>query len=110
VRIRRRLGIPIGERGAAAMLRAMRVHANFAEYVPLALVLLLMLEIQGVSAYIVNLLGFALVSGRALHAFGVSREQEDYRFRVFGMAMTLSAIGIASVFLLLGYSASLLYR
>jgi uncharacterized membrane protein YecN with MAPEG domain len=103
VRLRRRLGIPIGERGSAEMLRAMRVHANFAEYVPLALLLILMLEFQGASAYIVNLLGLVLLGGRAVHAFGVSREPEDYRFRVFGMAMTFSVIGMAAAFLLFSY-------
>ena len=103
VRIRRKLGIAIGDHGNPEMLRAMRVHANFAEYVPLALVLMLMLEIQGVSAYIVNLLGIALVAGRVVHALGVSRHREDYHFRVIGMAMTFTVIGTTSVFLVLQY-------
>ena len=35
--MRRRLKIAIGDEGNPTMLRAMRVHSNFAEYVPLGL-------------------------------------------------------------------------
>jgi uncharacterized protein len=44
LRLRRSLRIPIGDSGNSAMLRAMRVHSNFAEHVPLALVLILLVE------------------------------------------------------------------
>jgi uncharacterized protein len=39
-RLRRTLKIAIGDGGSQVMLRAMRVHSNFAEYVPLSLILL----------------------------------------------------------------------
>ena len=42
--LRRRPGIAIGDSGDERMLRAMRVHANFAEYVPLTLLMLLLLR------------------------------------------------------------------
>jgi uncharacterized protein len=103
VRLRRKLRIPIGDQGTPAMIRAMRVHANFAEYVPLTLLAMLMLELQGTSDLFVHTLGALLLVGRVAHAFGVSRAAEDYRYRVFGMAMTLSAVGMAAVALLIGY-------
>ena len=37
--LRRRLGIAIGDGDDPRMLRAMRAHANFAEYVPFSLLL-----------------------------------------------------------------------
>jgi len=40
LRMRRRLRIAVGDGGDTALLRAMRVHANFAEYVPLSLLLI----------------------------------------------------------------------
>jgi uncharacterized membrane protein YecN with MAPEG domain len=40
VRMRRHLKIAIGDAGNHAMLRAMRVHSNSAEYVPLTLLLI----------------------------------------------------------------------
>lgn len=42
--MRRRLGIAIGDAGNESMLRAMRVHSNFAEYVPLSLLLIYFVE------------------------------------------------------------------
>ena len=101
LRLRRTLGVGLGDQGEPRILRAMRVHANFAEYVPLTLVLILMLELQSASAGPVHFLSACLVTGRISHAFGVSREPEDYRFRVFGMVMTFTALGGAAVRLLL---------
>ena len=45
LRLRRQLRIAIGDKGDERMLRAMRAHANFAEYVPLALLLIYLVEI-----------------------------------------------------------------
>ncbi|MEQ8857646.1 MAG: MAPEG family protein [Pseudomonadales bacterium] len=92
LRLRRRLGIAIGDGGDDLMLRAMRAHANFAEYTPLALLLVLMLELQGGSPWQVHALGAMLLAGRTLHAFGVSRTPERYVYRVSGMALTFTVI------------------
>lgn len=89
---RRRLKIAIGDSGDQQMLRAIRVHANFVEYVPMALLLLFLLETGGASTTIVHLLCGCLLLGRLSHAFGVSQQKENYRFRVFGMALTFTAI------------------
>ena len=40
LRLRRHLKIAVGDAGNTQMLRAMRAHANFAEYVPMCLLLL----------------------------------------------------------------------
>jgi len=87
------------------MLRAMRVHSNFAEYVPLSLILIYFVETRGVHPLCVHLLGLGLLAGRASHAFGVSQAKENYRFRVFGRAMTLTTIILSSVYLLVAYVA-----
>jgi uncharacterized membrane protein YecN with MAPEG domain len=76
LRLRRRLRIPLGDGGAEQMVRAMRVHANFAEYTPLTLLCLFMLELQHVPLVAINALGTALVLGRLLHAHGVSAAPE----------------------------------
>jgi uncharacterized membrane protein YecN with MAPEG domain len=46
LRLRGWLRIPVGDGGNEHMLRAMRVHANFAEYAPLSLLLILMFELR----------------------------------------------------------------
>ncbi|MBX9757735.1 MAG: MAPEG family protein [Beijerinckiaceae bacterium] len=100
INVRRSSKVAIGTNGDAALERAMRVHANFAEYAPLALVLLLMMEMQGANAYWLNALCLALLAGRASHAFGVSSPSEDFRFRGAGMMMTFFVIVASSLSLL----------
>ena len=92
LRMRRRLKIAIGDAGNQAMLRAMRVHSNFAEYVPLSLLLLYFAETSGANPGFVHLLALCLLAGRLAHAFGVSQVDENYRFRVFGMTMTFATL------------------
>ena len=85
-----------------AALRAMLAHANFAEYVPLALLLIYLVEVAPASAVLVHALG------RALHAWGVSRSPEDFRFRVAGMSLTLASLLVASLYLLLVHALTAL--
>jgi hypothetical protein len=101
LRMRRRLRIAIGDAGDQTLLRAMRVHSNFAEYVPLGLILLMLMEAGGAHRWLVHALGACLLVGRVSHAYGVSQATEDYRFRVFGMAMTFVTLVSASIVLLL---------
>ena len=104
IRVRRRLQIAIGHADDAAMERAMRVHANFCEYVPVALLLIYLLEVTlGASTWI-HVLGGTLLLGRLLHAYGVSRPREDFRFRVTGMVLTFTVIISSAIRILLGYS------
>lgn len=101
--LRGNLKISLGDEGNTTMIRAVRVHANFAEYIPLALLVMMMLELQGASSNLIHGLGAALVIGRISHAYGVSQQDEKLAFRVFGMVMTFSVLGVAAVRLLSGY-------
>ena len=98
--LRRTLRIAIGDAGNESMLRAMRVHGNFAEYVPLSLLLIYLVEVTGASPLYVHALGAAVIAGRLSHAIGVSRMKENYAFRIAGMALTLAPIIVASLRLL----------
>ena len=105
LRMRKALRIAIGDSGNAAMLRAMRVHSNFAEYVPLGLILISMVELQAAAPLVVHGLGLgvALLAGRLSHAWGVSQVRENFAFRIFGMAMTLGTLIVCAGFLLLSF-------
>jgi uncharacterized membrane protein YecN with MAPEG domain len=92
IRTRRGAHVALGDGGDRLLLRRMRVQANFAEYVPLALILIGLAESLGAPAALLHGLGTGLVAGRASHAFGVSRDPEDFRFRVAGMGATLTII------------------
>src|SRR3972149_291275 len=78
VRIRFRDRIGLGDAGNPKLQRAIRVHGNFAEYVPLTVILLAFVEMQRFSSLLVHVLCWALVLGRVIHAYGVSKEKEDY--------------------------------
>lgn len=103
IRLRRKLRIGVGDGGNALMLRAMRVHANFAEYVPFTLLLIGMLELSGAHQWIIHLLGTTLCISRCLHAYGVSQAKENYRFRISGMMLSFAVIGGCAVLLFIGF-------
>lgn len=96
IKVRRRVRVAVGDGGNSEMLRAMRVHANFAEYVPFTLVLLGMLELQASPAWVLHALGVLLLVARCSHAYGVSQSDENFRFRVSGMMGTFSTMGVAA--------------
>lgn len=94
--LRRRYDIAIGSGGNARLMRARRAHANFAEYVPLCLLLIFLLETQIGASLWVHVLCVALLGGRLVHAYGVSQVEEKFGFRVAGLVLTLSALISAS--------------
>ncbi|SNY49665.1 hypothetical protein SAMN06297280_1496 [Arsukibacterium tuosuense] len=84
--------VALGSDGQALLERAIRVHANFTEYVPFALLLMFLAEYSGLAPLYLHILGIALVIGRLSHAFGVSQQQEPLKFRVFGMILSMLVI------------------
>jgi uncharacterized protein len=98
---RRANKISIGDGGNPAMLRRMRVHGNFAEYAPLALLLMALAESMHAAPWMMHALGVSLVVGRLTHAAGLAQEVRGGLLRVAGMAVTLTHIGAAAVLCLL---------
>ena len=60
-----------GDGGDDAFAKRIRAHANFSEYVPLALILIGLLEMQGAGHGLLQSLLLALLIGRLLHPFGM---------------------------------------
>lgn len=90
--MRRGARVALGDGGDAALQRRIRVHANFAEYAPFALLTLALAESLRTPAWALHPIGLALIAGRCAHAYGVSRPKEDFRIRVAGMGLTFAAI------------------
>jgi len=91
------LKISVGDGGHPGLKRAIRAHANLIENAPLALILLLSVEVQGFSAPVVHALGGTLVIGRILHAFGLSRYEGTSVGRAVGILLTWVMILVASL-------------
>ena len=81
-------GIPLGDGGDPAMLRLIRGQANFAEYVPLALLMMAMLEYTHTSIYLLHVLGLALLIGRLLHGYALSFKRRFVFGRAAGTILT----------------------
>ncbi len=105
IRLRRRLQIAVGDGDNKALTKAIRAHSNFAEYAPIALVLIFFLETQTDASTWIHVLCGVLLLGRSLHAYGVSQVDEDYRFRVAGMALTFAAIISTAARILFAYAS-----
>ena len=89
---RRANRIGIGTGGDAAMARKVRVHANFAEYVPLALLMLALLELAGTAAAVVWTCGLVLLLARLAHAIGLGGSAGYSAGRFGGTLLTLAVL------------------
>jgi len=94
---RQRKGISLGDMSDEKMLRIVRGQANFAEYVPLALLLMLFLEMSHFSAYLLHALGIALLAGRLLHGYALSFTPGFLFGRVAGTLLTWSVLVIEAL-------------
>jgi uncharacterized membrane protein YecN with MAPEG domain len=81
-------GANLGDGGDPVLLRRIRGHGNFAEYVPLTLLLMAMLEFGGMRDWVLHALGVTLVAGRLLHGVSLSFT-EHWKFgRFYGTLLT----------------------
>jgi len=76
---------------------ALRVQANFIENVPIALLLLLILEIQGTPAAVLHACGLSLFGLRLLHAWGLGTIAGANYPRLIGAQGTFVLIAVMSV-------------
>ena len=95
-----------GDGGNLILLQRQRVHGNFVEYVPLGLLLLLVLELNGAAPLLLNALGGTLLVARILHAFGFSRSTGTSFGRFVGTILTWLMLAAASFLALYSYWAA----
>jgi uncharacterized protein len=94
---RRTARVEIGTGEDGELLRRCRVHANFAEYVPFALLLLGLAESLKAPNVLLHLAGLSLLAGRVMHAYGLSQTPHILRLRVTGMILTFGAITLTAI-------------
>ena len=88
-RHRHRHRIGLGSGGDPVLERKIRAHANFIEFVPIALLMLALLELTGLQASWLWIFGGALLLARVMHALGLSRHA-GYSFgRFWGTVLTM---------------------
>lgn len=100
---RRRCTVGLGDGGDPGLQRAIRVHANFIEYTPFALLMLAMVDVRDASDALVHGFGIALVISRVLHAQGLGSTAGYSRGRFFGTLGTWLVIGALSLLLIVDF-------
>jgi uncharacterized membrane protein YecN with MAPEG domain len=94
--IRSKTGVSLGDGGNPEQLLAVRRHGNFAEWVPMALILIAILELNGAPAGAIHALGAALVLARIAHPLGLDLVQQGKPARGIGAAVTALVVLVAS--------------
>lgn len=70
VRLRMQYRVAYGDGGFSELQSAIRIHGNAVEYIPVALVLLLFMEMNGAETWMVHICGILLIAGRLMHYYG----------------------------------------
>lgn len=98
VLLRRATKTGLGDGSHDPLAKAIRAHGNAVEYIPLILVLMLLLELNGTGGPVLHALGGSLLVARLLHAWGLSQTRGMSFGRFYGTALTwlvlLAAAGI----------------
>jgi len=99
--LRHRHKISVGTGGNELLERRMRAQLNFAENVPLVLILLALIEAAGKGGAWLAPVGAAFMLGRVLHGLGMDGGSMEWGRAVGTLATFLAEIGLAIVAVLI---------
>lgn len=88
VSLRLRGRVPIGYGDNKDLRRAIRVHGNFIENVPICLILMALMEMSRVSTPVLHAFGVLLLVSRLWHAYGLAKQPNITPGRRYGMVGT----------------------
>ena len=80
------------------MIAKIRRHANFVEYVPLIVVMMAMIEINGAHKWWLHVFGVTIVVARIIHPLGIMRGVTATlrsTFELFGILVATLALVVA---------------
>ena len=99
-RLRRNNLVLFGDADNRSLRSAIRVHANFIEYVPIITLLVALLEMSGAPAMRVHLLMGGLLLARLLHPIGMYARPTSWQCvvgRVCGILLTIFILVSAAI-------------
>ena len=105
-RLRRGNRVLFGDGDNRELRSAIRAHANFAEYVPIIVLMVALLEMSGTPALRVHLMMGTLLVARLLHPLGMYVGPRTLTFqicRVGGISLTLLVLVAAAIKMLLRF-------
>lgn len=89
--------VSMGDGGDPHFQTFIRAQANFAEYVPLILLLMLTAELNGADPLLVHGMGTSLLIARLLHAYGLIKHLGPSWQRLWGVLLTFSSLLFGAV-------------
>ncbi|WP_323837079.1 MAPEG family protein [Photorhabdus africana] len=90
VKLRTQYRVSYGDGGFYELQTAIRIHGNAVEYIPIAMLLLVMMEMNGSNVWMIHVCGLILLIGRVLHYYGLYHR--ELRWRRSGMVATYLSI------------------
>ncbi len=92
--------VSLGDGGNKQLEKLIRGHGNFVENVPMALIIIALLEIGGASSEVIFGLGISLIVARIVHYITIVSNLLPWYFRPIAMTTTLLVIMVGSIMLL----------
>lgn len=89
--------VDLGDGGKEIMLRAIRAHGNAMEYIPISLILLFFLELQGSAHWFLHVCGIALLVSRLAHMQGLMQGSGLTPGRLVGAGLGWALIVVMSL-------------
>lgn len=97
VRLRNKYQIRMGDGGHTELTGATRVHSNLLEYLPSAMLMLLLLEIQGFSGWVIHVMAIAFIAARLMHLKGIHDPAGASRSRKLGTRITWAQMTVSAL-------------
>ncbi|MFQ3208396.1 MAG: putative membrane protein YecN with MAPEG domain [Glaciecola sp.] len=92
IKVRRKHVVSLGDGNIDGLQKATRAHANFTEYTPICLILLLIAEMTSQAAVFLHVCGILLVYGRIAHAYGLVTKSGASWGRISGTLATFAVL------------------
>ena len=95
---RQKENIGLGDDSASGLMKcAVRAHGNAIENIPVAIILLLILELNYLTPWLLHTFGTILVISRVLHAWGISVNAGSSKARFYGTLFTWLTLALMVV-------------
>jgi uncharacterized membrane protein YecN with MAPEG domain len=92
-----KLQVSLGDGGNPQMRRMIRLHGNAVEYLPLALVLMALYELNGGLHWALHAIGIALVAGRLIQTAAMWGNELPKPGRGIGQVLTWGSIAVLAL-------------
>ena len=86
-----------GDGGDKILANAIRLQGNLTEYAPIAMLLILLGELQAMPGWGVHIFGLMFLTGRVLHMIGFSSRPQNLSLRKTGMVLTYAMLTFAGI-------------